>query len=114
MTKAGETVKKWILAAVKWLADFFDAASLSSSMKRLTVFMAAFTLCRGVIILCKAIAHQIYQNKPVDPNAAYVLGVLAIPVAALGGVAYIFRKDGASQATPEGATPAPIPTPEKP
>lgn len=113
MTAFTSTVRAWVLVAVKWLVGFFDAENPATSMKRLTMVMAAFTLCRGTIMLTKAIAHQIYMGKPVDPQAVYVLGVLTIPVAALAGVAYIFRKDGASQATPEGAIPTPIPPQEK-
>lgn len=117
MTWTPETINMWratgrsILAVVWWFTGFFDGTKPEQSMKRLLMALAGFTLCRGTIMLCKAIAHAIYVGQQVDQNSVYALAALAVPVAALAGVVYIFRKDGPSQAGTTTDSPEPTPKP---
>jgi len=98
LKSAGRSVGNAIMAVVFWFIGFFDGTKPEQSMKRALMALAGFTLCRGTIMICKAIAHAIYVGQQVDQNSVYALGVLAVPVAGLAGIVYIFRKDGPSQA----------------
>jgi hypothetical protein len=103
------TVSLWegFVAFVRWWAGFFDSTNPMQSTKRLAMVMATFTLCRGTIILAKAIAHQVYQGNEVPQGTVLALAAFTVPVAALAGVVYLFRKDGTVQSTTAGADPAP-------
>ena len=103
------TVAIWgaFRAFVRWWAGFFDSTNPMQSTKRLAMVLATFTLCRATIIMAKAIAHQIYQGNEVPMGTVYAFAALTVPVAALAGVVYLFRKDGTVQSTNAGADPAP-------
>jgi hypothetical protein len=83
-----------------WVAGFFDANDPTRSMKRLAMLMATFTLCRGTIILTKAVAHTIYQGQEVPNGTVLALAAFTVPVAGLAGVIYLFKKDGTVQSGP--------------
>jgi hypothetical protein len=83
-----------------WVSGFFDATDPTRSMKRLAMLLATFTLCRGTIILTKAVAHTIYQGQEVPNGTVLALAAFTVPVAGLAGVVYLFKKDGTVQSGP--------------
>ena len=81
-------------SALAWAAGFFDSTDPTKSMKRLAMLLATFTLCRGTIIMTKAIAHTIYQGQEVPNGTVLALAAFTVPVAGLAGIVYLFKKDG--------------------
>jgi uncharacterized protein YycO len=69
-------------------------------MKRLAMLLATFTICRGTIILTKAVAHTIYQGQEVPNGTVLALAAFTVPVAGLAGIVYLFKKDGTVQSGP--------------
>lgn len=92
---------------VGFVAGFFDANDPTRSMKRLAMLLATFTLCRGTIILTKAVAHTIYQGNEVPNGTVLALAAFTVPVAGLAGIVYLLKKDGTvqSDATSDKDTP---------
>jgi hypothetical protein len=88
-----DRAKAVLMGTLRWLGGFFDATNPGQSMKRLLMALSGFTLCRGTIIMCKAIAHQIYMGRPVDMGMVAALTALTVPVAALAGVIYLLKQD---------------------
>ncbi len=103
----------WALGPVQkllaWAVGFTDGTKAEQSAKHLLTLVAGFTLCRGTAIIYRAIAHTIYQNKPVDMGAVYALTAMVVPVAALAGVIYL----NGNEAAPKMPTIPPPPEPPK-
>jgi hypothetical protein len=83
-----------------WCASFFDGTKPSTSMKRLTMFMAACTLCYTALRLTHAICHQIWYGMNVDTQTATIVGVSYGILATMAGVAY-FKRDAQGGITVE-------------
>ncbi len=90
-----------------WAVGFTDGTKAEQSAKHLLTLVAGFTLCRGAAIIYRAIAHNIYLNRPVDMGAVYALSAMVVPVAALAGVIYLNGTESAPK-------PPAIPKPPEP
>lgn len=85
--------------AIKWFAAFFKSGT-GVSMKRLTIFMAANTLCYSALRLTHAICHQIWCAMPLDTQSVYLVCITYGILACMAGVAY-FKRDAQGNITVE-------------
>lgn len=86
--------------ALQWMIGFFDSTKPGSSMKRLTIWMAANTLCYTSIRLTHAVCHQIWYALPIDTQTVYLLALNYGILAVMAGVAY-FKRDAQGNITIE-------------
>jgi len=86
------TIAKAAGKFVRWLAAFFNGGDDTSSSKRALTIGAGATLCYSVIRLTNAIARAIEAGTPVSETAAWALGTLSVPVAAMAGVIYVLQR----------------------
>lgn len=86
-----------------WFASFFGSGT-GVSMKRLTIFMAACTLCYSAIRMTHAVCHQIWYATPLDHGTVTLLSINYGILAVMAGVAY-FKRDANGNITIESTKP---------
>jgi hypothetical protein len=79
---------------IHWFSGFFDALDPRKSMKRAAMAAATGTLCYGAVKMSNACAWIIANGKHLDQWDVIALSALIVPLAALAGAVYVFKKDG--------------------
>lgn len=99
-----DTQPNVFVKAIIWCTEFFRSGS-GVSMKRLTIFMAACTLCYTAVRLTHAVCHQIWYNLPLDYQTVALLSINLGILAVMAGVAY-FKRDPNGNITIESIKPS--------